>query len=216
MFYSIQRLLHTQPEHIDALSYHCSLVRNPSVAVRSLGFHLHPTYVMLQEEVQCKSDINRWVRPIIVELIYHIDDRTLFDPMIAAGHAGADPPGGGGGPPGGGGGGGPPDTGVPRNGRGVDQPAGGGPPSGGGGGPPGAGSSDGGLPSGGAPRADGPSAGLQQDGNDDDYDGGRLAPRPCPDALPGPGGASSSHSHPAAKIANKSKAGEFNAGLSAS
>ena len=143
-FYSLHRLLRDRPEHMTDLSHHCNLVRNPSLAIRSLGLHRHPYYAIILADGVNKSELNRWIRPILVEMIYHVDDDTLFRPMPGGGVIGGAPgPGPGGGPPGGGGGH-PGDGGgghLGDGGGGHPGDGGGGPSGGPGGGPPGGGGS---------------------------------------------------------------------------
>ena len=84
VFGSAARLLKARPEWISTWARHCALVRNPALAVRQLGLKTHPLYQILEEETGAaglRSEINRGFRPTVVEMIYHVDSATLYQPL---------------------------------------------------------------------------------------------------------------------------------------
>lgn len=154
----VRNLVEGSPERLGELADHCTQVRAMSKCLQNMGLLRHPS---IRKGVMCNPNytglrcLSRWAKPLCTYIIFHADNRTLYQKLPYS--DGRVPPadgGGGGGPDASGGGG--RDGGG--GGTGGDRPSG----DGGGGGTGGGGS---GRDWCGARRAD-------QSGNDGGSDGG--------------------------------------------
>jgi hypothetical protein len=76
----LRRLLAEQPAALQELSKFCRENRMPVQALQSAGFYNHPVVAELRltRSVRC---LNRSFSASIVELMYHVDSATLFQPL---------------------------------------------------------------------------------------------------------------------------------------
>ncbi len=81
----LETLLTHQPERLHELARQCMTVRNASLALKSMGLATHPAFLELQRELAHElGELNRFVRPWLVELIYHVDCDTLYQDLRPA------------------------------------------------------------------------------------------------------------------------------------
>ena len=64
------------------LARHCASVRNPVCAIRSAGLHRQPWYAEIENEFRVdRRQINRQLRREVINILYHLDEMTLFMPI---------------------------------------------------------------------------------------------------------------------------------------
>ena len=111
-FHAIQKQLRNQllsnPGMLQKLAELCLQCRNATYCIRRMGMWTHPAVRQIRAMSKNRSDLNRHLAPLLVDVLYHVDQHTLLgdlpqdssDSVDVAGDAGDDDgndgPGGGG------------------------------------------------------------------------------------------------------------------------
>ncbi len=98
----LREMLMDEPSLIEKLAEHCKFVSRPTLAIQACGLSLHPEYQRCLEQTPNKEQLNKKYRPIICEIIYHMDTATQHQDLPSAVPGDGGNGGGGGGSSGGG------------------------------------------------------------------------------------------------------------------
>ena len=79
----LRELLLHKPHELNQLVQLCDFTRSPGSALQAVNLHYHPSVrrIMLED----RSQLARKYRPWVVELLYHVDRKTLFQNLPANG-----------------------------------------------------------------------------------------------------------------------------------
>ncbi len=98
----LREMLMDEPSLIEKFAEHCKFVGRPTLAIQACGLSLHPEYQRCFEQTPNKGQLNKKYRPIICEIIYHMDTATQHQDLPSAVPGDGGNGGGGGGSSGGG------------------------------------------------------------------------------------------------------------------
>lgn len=83
---------------IRQLVEHCGAVRSAAKALFSVGFWQHPGIKEVFARLAGRRELNRSGRAAVVEVLFHVDGKTLMQPLPMFGQTPPPPPGPGGPP----------------------------------------------------------------------------------------------------------------------
>jgi hypothetical protein len=83
----LRKLLVEAPQALDLerLATLCMDTRHASVALKSMGLYAHPSIQKMLTNSNSKTrELQRSFRPEVVRIIYHVDNKTLYQDLPAA------------------------------------------------------------------------------------------------------------------------------------
>ena len=81
-FHSVQKVLRdrlaSHPETLPKLAEFCQSCRNPVKCIQRMGMWTHPAVLKIRAMAESKQDLNRKLSPLLLEVLYHVDQYTLL------------------------------------------------------------------------------------------------------------------------------------------